>query len=311
MRFGDKLGDRVTFMRNSTRTNRGFEMKKSINLWAFPYPAKWTLKECLEIAQDAGFDAVELNIDLEGELSVRSSPAQLEEIRRLAEEAGVEISGVCSFLFWPYSMTSNDGEVRTKGVEMAESMIEAAAHLGTPNLLVVPGAVFAPWVEKAEPVPPDVCRSRAREAVSRLLPKAEAAGVYLNIENIFMNGFLFGPQEMAEFIDSFGSNHVRAHFDTGNIMEYQFPEHWIPILGERIQNVHLKEWDRQSGSFNLHAFRTLLDGSTNWPAVIGELDRIGYRGYLTFEYFHPFQHYPEALIYQTSDALDWILGRKS
>jgi len=32
---------------------------------------------------------------------------------------------------------------------------------------------------------------------------------------------------------------------------------------------------------------------------------------LTFEYFHPFQHYPEALIYQTSDALDWILGRKS
>ena len=29
------------------------------------------------------------------------------------------------------------------------------------------------------------------------------------------------------------------------------------------------------------------------------LDKIGYRGYLTFEYFHPFLHYPEALIYQT------------
>jgi hexulose-6-phosphate isomerase len=36
-----------------------------------------------------------------------------------------------------------------------------------------------------------------------------------------------------------------------------------------------------------------------------------YSGYLTFEYFHPFPHYPEALIYQTSDALDRILGRKS
>jgi L-ribulose-5-phosphate 3-epimerase len=37
----------------------------------------------------------------------------------------------------------------------------------------------------------------------------------------------------------------------------------------------------------------------------------GYDGYLTFEYFHPFPHYPETLIYQTSDALNRILGRKS
>ena len=39
--------------------------------------------------------------------------------------------------------------------------------------------------------------------------------------------------------------------------------------------------------------------------------QIDYRGYVTFEYFHPFQHYPEALIYQTSDAMDRILGRKT
>jgi L-ribulose-5-phosphate 3-epimerase len=194
---------------------------------------------------------------------------------------------------------------------MADSMIGAARLLGTPNLLVVPGAVYASWVEKADPVSPEICESRAREALVSLLPKAKAAGVYLNVENIFMNGFLFSPHEMKEFVDSFGSEHVKVHFDTGNIMEYQFPEHWIPILGARIQNVHLKEWDRRSGAFGLNSFRTLLDGTTNWPAVVGELDRIGYRGYLTFEYFHPFQYHPEALIYQTSDALDWILGRKA
>lgn len=286
-------------------------MKKSINLWAFPYPGQWTLKQCFEIAKAAGFEGVELNIDLEGELSVCSTPAQLMEIRRLAETEHIEISGICSFLFWPYSMSSNDPDQRTKGIDMAESMIEAAQLLGTENLLVVPGATFASWVEKAEPVRPDICHARAREAVLKLLPKAEAAGVYLNIENIFMNGFLYSPQEMKEFVDSFGSPNVRVHFDTGNIMEYQFPEHWIPILGERIKNVHLKEWDRRSREFGLNSFRTLLDGTTNWPAVIEELERIGYEGYLTFEYFHAFQHYPEALIYQTSDALDWILGRKN
>jgi hexulose-6-phosphate isomerase len=101
-----------------------------------------------------------------------------------------------------------------------------------------------------------------------------------------------------------------VHFDTGNIMQYQFPEHWIPILGKRIRNIHFKEWDKRTREFHLSTFRTLLDGTTNWPAVVEALDRVGYRGYVTFEYFHPFQHYPEALIYQTSDALDRILGRK-
>jgi L-ribulose-5-phosphate 3-epimerase len=126
-----------------------------------------------------------------------------------------------------------------------------------------------------------------------------------------VNGFLFSPGEMNEFVDSFNSKYVRIHFDTGNIMEYQFPEHWIPILGKRIQNTHLKESDKRTREFNLNTFRTLLDGTTNWPVVIEALDKVGYRGYLTFEYFHPFSHYPEALIYQTSDALDWMLGRKS
>jgi hexulose-6-phosphate isomerase len=52
-----------------------------------------------------------------------------------------------------------------------------------------------------------------------------------------------------------------------------------------------------------------LDGTTDWPAVVSALDETGYRGYLTFEYFHPWMHYPEALVYQTSDSLDRMLRR--
>lgn len=285
-------------------------MKKSINLWAFPYPGQWTLKECFELAKDAGFDGVEINLDLKGEFSAESTDEDLKHIGRLAQKTGIAISGVCSFLFWSYPMTANDPVQRQKGIDLAGRMIEATALAGAKDLLVVPGAVYASWIENFDPVPIDVCDNRAREAVRTLLPKAEKAGVFLNIENIFVNGFLFSPREMNEFVDSFHSKYVRVHFDTGNIMEYQFPEHWIPILGKRIQNIHLKESDKRAHEFNLHTFRTLLDGTTNWPAVIEALDKVGYRGHLTFEYFHPFNHYPEALIYQTSDALDWMLGRK-
>ncbi|HWB08958.1 MAG TPA: sugar phosphate isomerase/epimerase family protein [Pirellulales bacterium] len=296
--------------RPENKPGKRYSMKKSINLWAFPYPQKMTLEECLQLAKDAGFDGVEINFALEGEFSAESKPADIERIGKMAEKLGIAISGVCSFLYWPYSLTSNDSQRRKKGLQLARQMIAAASALGTDNLLVVPGAVYIPWLEGTEPVPNDVCDRRAREAIAQLVPEAEKAGVTLNLENIFANAFLFSPQEMVEFVDSFHSPHVRVHFDTGNIMQYQFPEHWIPILGKRIKNIHFKEWDKRTHEFNLSTFRTLLDGTTNWPAVIEALDRIGYDGYVTFEYFHPFDHYPEALVYQTSDALDRMLGKK-
>ncbi len=291
--------------------SKRYDMKKSINLWALPYPQAMSLKECFELCKDAGFDGVEVNYALDGDLSPETSEADIRAIGKMARKIGIDISGVCSFLFWPYAFSSNDPDRRRRGVELAGKMIRAAELLETPNLLVVPGAVYIPWLDDIPPVPNDVCDRRAREAVRQLLPAAEKAGVYLNIENIFANGFIHSPQEMVEFVDSFENEHVRVHFDTGNIMQYHFPEHWIPILGKRTQNIHLKEYSKRVHEFNLDAFRPLLDGTTNWPAVLDALEKVGYRGYLTFEYFNPFPHWPEALVYQTSDSLDRMLGRKA
>jgi hexulose-6-phosphate isomerase len=287
-----------------------YDMKKSINLWALPYPQKMSLKECFQLCKDAGFDGVEVNYAMEGDLSPKAKEAEIRAVGQLARKTGLQISGLCSFLFWPYSLTHNDPQRRRQGIELAISMVRAARLLETPNLLVVPGAVYVPWIENDPPVPPDVCDRRAREAVRQLLPEAEKAGVLLNIENIFANGYLHSPQELIDFVDSFKSEQIRVHFDTGNIMQYHFPEHWIRLLGKRIANVHLKEYSKKVHEFNLHAFRPLLDGTVNWPAVLEAFDQVGYRGYLTFEYFNPFPHWPEALVYQTSDALDRMLGRK-
>jgi sugar phosphate isomerase/epimerase len=197
---------------------RRYDMKKSINLWAFPYPARMTLRECLQLAKDAGFDGIELNYDLENDLSPKAGPKELKAIRAMAEEIGIAISGLCSFLFWPYSLTSNDEAARKRGLELAGLMLEAAHELGTDNLLVVPGAVHIPWIKDHDPVPFDVCDRRARDAVARIVPRAEKLGVSLNIENIFFNGYLLSPTDMIAFVDGFRSKNVRVHFDTGNIM---------------------------------------------------------------------------------------------
>ncbi len=290
-------------------STKRYAMKKSINLWAFPYPERMNLRECLQLAKDAGFDAVELNYDLENDLCPKNGTREYTAIRKMAEEIGIAISGLCSFLFWPYPLTSNDPQERAKGMELAAKMTRCAHDLGTENLLVVPGAVHMPWREDHDPTPNDVCNRRAREAVGKLLPTAEKLKVHLNMENIFFNGFLMSPEEMNDFVDSFDSEYLKVHFDTGNIMLFQFPEHWIRILGKRIQNVHLKEFSKKGTDHSLESFRPLLDGTTNWPEVMEAFDETQYRGYLTFEYFHPYQHYPEALIHQTSDSLNRMLGR--
>jgi hexulose-6-phosphate isomerase len=305
------LAEAKAIIEQAAKPPKRYEMKKSINLWAFPYPQKFTLRQCMQLAKDAGFDGIELNYDLESDLSIKAGPKELAEIRKMAEQIGIAISGVCSFLYWPYPLSSNDPVKRARGMELGAKMIDAAAALGTENLLVVPGAVCIPWRDDHEPVANDVCEQRAREAVGKMVPLAEKAKVSLNLENIFFNGFLMTPMEMASFVDSFNSERVKVHFDTGNIMEYQWPEHWVRILGKRIKNVHFKEYTKKGTDHSLETFRPLLDGTTNWPAVLEAFDQNGYRGYLTFEYFHPYLHWPEALVFQTSDSLDRMLGRKA
>jgi L-ribulose-5-phosphate 3-epimerase len=303
-------GARAAAQGQKPQSRKRYPFKKSINLWAFPYPERMNLEQCLQLAKDAGFDGIELNYDLDNDLSPKFGTKEYLAIRKTADRIGITISGLCSFLFWPYPLTSNDPAKRARGLELARKITEAAHDLGTENVLVVPGAVHIPWRTDYEPVPNDVCDKRAREAIKSLLPVAEKLKVSLNIENIFFNGYLMTPGEMNDFVDSFQSEHVKVHFDTGNIMLFQFPEHWVRQLGNRTKNVHLKEFTKKGTDYSLESFRPLLDGTTNWPAVLETFDQTGYRGYLTFEYFHPYQHFPEALIYQTADSLDRMLGIK-
>src|SRR5437899_2311170 len=166
-------------------TGKQYPFKKSINQWAFPYPDKMSLEQCLRLAKDAGFDGIELNYDLDNDLSPKNGAKEYAAIRRTAEKIGIAISGVCSFLFWPFPLSSNDAMKRARGLELAGKIAECAAALGTENVLVVPGAVHIPWRTDHEPVPNDICDKRAKEAVRQLIPQVERLKVYLNIENIF------------------------------------------------------------------------------------------------------------------------------
>src|SRR6516225_919117 len=63
-------------------SGKKYPFKKSINLWAFPYPQKMSLEQCLQLAKDAGFDGIELNYDLDNDLSPKSGAKEYTAIRK-------------------------------------------------------------------------------------------------------------------------------------------------------------------------------------------------------------------------------------
>ncbi len=150
---------------------------------------------------------------------------------------------------------------------------------------------------------------RAQAAIGEVLPLAEDAGVYIALENVW-NKFLTGPFEYREFIDSFDSPVVKAYFDVGNCLLMGYPEHWIPILGERIGRVHVKNFAQRNGGGTLDDFTgSLLEGSVNWAAVIPALKAAGYDSYLTAEMLVSDKGLPDPdLAAQTSRELDQILA---
>jgi hexulose-6-phosphate isomerase len=280
-------------------------VKKGINVWSFKGDS--SIADCIKLAKKAGFEGIELSMNAEGELSLASTEKEINEIKAQLEEASLGIAGLATGLYWDYPMTSGNKERRAKAVDICKKQLELAAALGVDSILVIPGAVGVDFIPGAEVTDYERAYERALESIAGLVPFAENAGVSIAIENVW-NKFLLSPLEMRTFIDAAGSSFVGAYFDVGNAWHNGYPEQWIRILGHRIKKVHFKDYRRQAGG--LHGFVDLLAGDVNYPAVMAELRAIGYDNYVTAEMIPSYTHHTEQIIFNTSGAMDAILGRK-
>jgi L-ribulose-5-phosphate 3-epimerase len=279
-------------------------MKKSVNLWILPGNVKF--EDGLKMIKDAGFEAVEVNTTEEG--GVLNLNCKEDEAKKVAEtirKNGLEIASLLVGQFWKYPLSSPNPEIRKKGEELLEKGIKIAKYLGTDAILVVPGVV-ASLSGEGEIVSYDIAYKNSQESIKKYVELAEKNNVYICVENVW-NKFLLSPIEMKRFVEEIGSEYVKVYFDVGNILIIGFPEMWIRILGKLIKRIHLKDFKLSVG--NINGFCDLLEGDVNWYEVIKALKEIGYDSYLTAE-LGPYKCYPETKIYNTSLAMDKILGRK-
>ena len=277
-------------------------MKKAISGWCFPGKS---VKEAMDMAKEAGFDGIELTLEESGDTGLDRTPEDWAKIRAYSEEIGLSIHSVASGLLWSYPLTSDDEQIREKGIEIVEKMLDMAKALGADAVLVVPGAVDVRFIpDFKHKAPYDVAYDRALAALMRLKEKAEALKVHIGVENVW-NLFLLSPLEMRDFIDKVGSPYVGAYFDVGNVVATGFPEQWITILGKRIVKVHFKDYRADAGG--LHGFVDLLAGDVNWPAVMQAFKQIGYDTWATAEMIPPYIHYPDQIVRNTCEAMKRII----
>jgi len=276
-------------------------MKKGITIWSFP---KQSLEESFALAKKAGYQGVELSLDEKGEVSLNSTKEEMEAVKAAAERHGIELYSVATTLYWNYSMTSSDPEMVEKAKAIVRKQIDVASWLGCDTILVVPGACGVDWLPNSEIIDYDVAYERALAAIKDVAAYAEEKKVSIGLENVG-NKLLLSPIETRDFIDKVGSDYVGAYFDVGNILRTGYPDQWIRILGKRIKKIHFKDFKKASNSFV-----NLMEGNVDFPAVMKALESIGYDDWVTAEMIPNYKYHTEAIIYNTSNAMDRILGRK-
>ena len=279
-------------------------MKKGINIWSFP---QGTIKESLTLAKDAGFEGVELAINASGELSMTSTEKEILEVKKTADDLGLSLYSLSSGLCWDLRLSDDDEKMREKAKDMIKKQLDTAKILGADTILVVPGVVNVEFSFPEKKVAYDVVYERSLESLNELKKYAEALQVHIGLENVW-NKFLLSPMEMRDFIDKIGSAYVGSYLDIGNTLYCSYPEDWVRILGNRIKKVHFKDYRMQAGG--LHGFVDLLAGDVDYPEVVKALNEIGYDGWVSAEMIPNYKHHTDAIIYNTSYAMDRILGRK-
>lgn len=294
------------------------KMKKGICQWSFP--DTFSIRKCMELAKDAGFQGIELVIGEKPELSEESKSVardlgtdvyrtpelnlktpdeEVNKIGEIAREIKIEICSVASAIPFTYPLTSEKPEVREKGLNAVKRALKVTSILKAETFLLIPGLV-------TEKVSYFDAYQKAKKAISDLVPLAEKYSVDIGIENVW-NKFLLSSVEFRDFIDEINSDFVGAYLDVANILVFGYPEQWVRILGKRIKKVHVKDFKCSIG--NINGFTTLLAGDLNWPATMKALKEVGYEGYLVAEIIPPYRFYPERAICEISRSLDQIISQ--
>src|SRR5215212_4851998 len=233
---------------------------------------KGSVLEKFRAMKEAGFEGVE-----------PMGGMNRDEVLAAFKETGLKAASVCDHIHWIKTLSSPDAATRKLGYDGLITSLEDARAYGATSVLLVPGIVQGAGIGRGDSTYQE-CFERSIVEIKKAIPVARDLGVKISIENVG-NNFIKSPEQAVEYLDAINSEWVGWHFDIGNAGRVGPAERWIEVIGKRIFRIHIKDYSAKPAdpAARGNARPKLLDGDTNWPAVMKALDNIGYTGWAISE----------------------------
>ena len=234
----------------------------------------WSLREAIDGCVAAGLSSI-------GVWREPLAEAGVENARKWLADAGLRVSSLCRGGFFTAAEPS---EIEAAHAENVRA-IEEAATIGAVTLCLVPGGL--------PPGDRDLigARSRAAEAVGRLVPYAKERGVTLGIEP--MNpiycadrGVVSTLGQALDIAEQFGADEVGVVLDTFHVWWDPALREQIARAGERIFSYQVCDWITPLPADTLLARGMMGDGHVDFASITGWVAETGYAGDIEVEIFN-------------------------
>ena len=234
--------------------------------------------ERYKMLKNIGYDCVDMGIS-EKLLTLDEAEfiQTFSEWRRMAEDAGIEISQVHGPWRWPPE--DSTPENRAERMEKMCSSIRATALLGCKHWVIHPIMPFG--IEDLE-------NGKAQETwdlnlafMKELLVTAKENDVTICLENMPMRKFsLATPADILRFVKAINDEHFKICLDTGHVAIFRDISlaDSVRELGDEIRTIHVHDND---GRYDLH--RMPHYGIIDWEDFGKALREIQYQGVFSLE----------------------------
>ncbi|MCA8987001.1 MAG: sugar phosphate isomerase/epimerase [Planctomycetaceae bacterium] len=236
----------------------------------------WDWQKQCEFTAECGYKGVEIAPFTMGATATDVSAVQRKEIRKTAEQAGLEIIGLHWLLAKTegFYLTTNDAEVRQKTTDYFIELTRLCADLG--GSLMVLGS---PQQRNLLPgVSMEQANQNALDVLSGVIPELEKTGVTLCLEPLARTetDFMITCAQGADMIHRLGSPSVRLHQDVKAMSDEATP---IPELIHQFKDL--------TGHFHANDvnLRGPGMGDVDFAPIFQALADTGYDGWISVEVF--------------------------
>jgi sugar phosphate isomerase/epimerase len=263
----------------------------------------FSIEETIARISALGYEGLELLADVPHAWPAGLLDERKRAIRRCLEKHRLAISNVNGFMmnavadprqpYWHPSWIEPDGHYRAIRREHTLRTLRLAHDLAAPSIQTEPGGPLEPgqsWHAAADTF---------YDEIMPCVGLAEQLGVLLLIEpepGLMIETF----QQYLEFAGRIGSPWVGLNFDVGHAFCMgQDPAQWIAQMAAHTKHYHLED----IAATRAHAHLVPGRGAIDFPAVLREIARTGYEGWITVE-LYPYIDDPDAAGREAKDFLE-------